>query len=83
MKTKKRKSQQLSITFIILAVIGLIVLVIMIAIFTRESGRTVTTLGDCAVRGGERTSGACEGGKIMPEIECKGKGYVCCYTLDE
>lgn len=77
---KKRDAQGLSIQVIILIAIGLIVLVILIAIFSNETGKTVGTLGSCLSRGGTCQS-ECGDGREVPEIECKEPLEVCCITI--
>ena len=79
---RKIKAQGLAIRVIILAVIGLIVLVVVIAIFTKESSKTVETLGSCALRGGG-CKDDCSPGKIMPGIECEEEDDICCYGSEE
>ena len=66
---EKRDAQGLSITMIIVAVLGLIVLVVMIVIFTKESGKNVDILESCGARGGEcKGLNSCIGGTKIPNI---------------
>jgi len=77
---KKRDAQGLSITFIIVAVLGLIVLVILLVIFTKESGKSVSALESCGARGGDCVSEQeCEGTKI-PNV-CKDRTEICCVNI--
>jgi len=78
---KKRKAQQLSITVMILLVLGIIVLVVVLAIFGKESGRTVSTLESCGARGGNCVDPSeCTGGTRIPEI-CTGEDKICCVNI--
>jgi len=82
---KKRDAQQLSTTVIILIVLGLIVLVVLIAIFGKESGKTVKILGSCPIRGGSCVSASeCTDGKGLPELcspDEDNNPRVCCVKL--
>ncbi len=49
---KKKKDAELSITVIIVAILGLIVLVVMILIFGEGTSDAVTTIKTCAAKGG-------------------------------
>ena len=77
---KKKKDAELSITVIIVAILGLIVLVVMIFIFGTESGDAVKTLKTCAAKGGE-CKNPCNG-RIIDGVElgCTGK-MVCCIDI--
>jgi|TARA_Y100000310_G_C20558028_1_gene751552 hypothetical protein len=77
-----KKSQGLSINVIVLAVIGLVVLIISIAIFSNETSKSVNLLESCDARGGlcVPSDEVCSGITI-PIIEC-GLGNKCCVTLD-
>ena len=78
---KKRDAQGLSIQIIIIAIIGLIVLVVVLAIFNTESGRSVKTLESCGARGGEcKLPNNCEGGTKIPNI-CPDKNRICCVKI--
>ena len=48
-----RKAQELSLNVIIIAALGLIVLVIVVLIFMRESGESSDTLNSCYTQGGD------------------------------
>jgi hypothetical protein len=78
---KKRDAQQLSTSVIILAVLGLIVLVVMIFIFSTESGDAVKTLKTCAAKGGV-CEDSCDGRTIgdKNELGCTGN-TVCCIDI--
>ena len=81
---KKRDAQGLSIQIIILVVIGLIVLVVLIAIFTKETGRTVSTLESCGVRGGTcKLGGTCDDGREIIGTDCESKTpkKICCVRI--
>ena len=83
---KKRDAQGLSITMIIVAVLGLIVLVVMIVIFTKESGKNIDILESCGARGGIcENPGSCIGGTQIPEICQKNTGpgvqKICCVRI--
>lgn len=82
---KKRDAQQLSITVIILVVLGLIVLVVLLVIFGKETGKTVKILESCPARGGTcMPSSECTDGRGLPEIcpEKDNKPQVCCVKLN-
>jgi hypothetical protein len=76
---KKRDAQGLSIQIIILVAIGLIVLIVLIAIFSRETGRTVGALESCESKGGSCAE-SCDNGKVLPYIDC-GESKVCCVKV--
>ncbi|MFC2016638.1 hypothetical protein ACFLUF_02870 [Chloroflexota bacterium] len=80
----KKRAQGLSIRTIILAVIGLIVLVVLIAIFTRETGENINVLKSCEARGGIciPKDGPCGSGKIIPGLTCPTKDEICCYKIE-
>lgn len=81
---KKRDAQQLSTTIIILMVLGLVALFVLLAIFGKETGRTVKILESCPARGGDCMSQSkCseDGGRGIPEICPKEKNEVCCIKL--
>lgn len=83
---KKKKAIELSINMVILAVVGLIVLVVIIAIFTNVSSNAQNTFGSgseesCRTRGGE-----CKEDKFcddvpMPNI-CPDESKVCCIPIE-
>ena len=78
---KNRKNSISCIVLIIAAVIGLIILVVMMAIFGKETGKTAKILEKCESRGGEcvdpeNKENQCKG-IVMPLIECIGD-QVCC-----
>lgn len=81
---KKRDAQGLSINIMILAVIGLVVLVVVLFIFTKESNRTVNTLESCEGRGGTCRDAPCPTGhKKIPFIECEDGLKICCIGFTE
>ena len=85
---KKRDAQQLSTSVIILAVLGLIVLVVMIFIFSTESGDAVKTLKTCAAKGGvckalDETADPpirCDG-RTIGDVEGCTTAEVCCLEI--
>ena len=78
---KKRDAQGLSMTMIIVSVLGLIVLVVMIVIFTKESSKNVDILESCGARGGEcKVPNSCIGGTKIPNI-CSDEDKICCVTI--
>ena len=81
---KKKKAMELSITVIIVAILGLIVLVVMIYIFGQGTSDAVKTLKTCAAKGGEcKASGDCDGTKLFNIKECKDKNpsEICCIEI--
>jgi len=86
---KKRDAQQLSMTVIILAVLGLIVLVVLLFIFGRESSKTVEFLENCEVKGGkckfDVAGGGCDSTEVlMSNAVCPDKllkKRVCCGSI--
>ena len=81
----KKRAQGLSINVIILVVIGLIVLVVLLSIFNKQSGNTVKFLESCGARGGTcESSGVCSdnNGRVLPEINCPESNEVCCVGSD-
>ena len=77
---KKRDASELSVNIIIVAVIGLLVLVVVIAIFIKESGKNTELIGDCETRGGECVI-SCDGPKIRNI--CPNEDEVCCIKIGE
>ncbi|MBR9706312.1 DUF948 domain-containing protein [Candidatus Pacearchaeota archaeon] len=84
-KKENKKSQGLSINFIIIAAISLIVLIVLIAIFTGRIGKTAENLESCWLRGGKCSEDPC--GDNYAEIkntkECPPDGdkYCCVEVL--
>ena len=80
---KKRDAAELSINVIILVVIGLIILVVIIAIFTKQSSNASRAFGECTTQGGECQSedGNCNGPKI-PDICPTKEKPVCCIPVE-
>ncbi len=79
---KKKNAMELSINMIILVIIGLIVLVVIMALFSRESGKTVNTLEGCPSRGGEcKAPSGCTGVKIYTIDECNKNSKICCVNV--
>ena len=80
---KKRNAMELSINTIILAVIGLIILVVIIAIITKESGRAANVFGKCEGRAGKCVDAAsCIDGVNIPDI-CQDENEVCCVKIEK
>jgi flagellar basal body-associated protein FliL len=67
---KKKKDAELSITVIIVAILGLIVLVVMVYIFGEGTSDAVTTLKTCAAKGG-----VCKtlDENVNPPVRCDGR----------
>jgi hypothetical protein len=78
---KKRNAAGLAMNIIIIAILGLIVLGIMVAIFSTESGDAVNTLKTCAAKGGV-CEDSCDGRTIgdKNELGCTGN-TVCCIDI--
>ena len=83
---KKKNAMELSINMIILVIIGLIVLVVIMAIFGKQSGNTVKTLESCPSRGGSCVSESlCSDGAKIPNICPQGTvgttNIICCVKV--
>ena len=85
---KKKKDAELSITVIIVAILGLIVLVVMVYIFGEGTSDAVTTLKTCATQGGDcRPSTEECTGRVLTSVECGGScgpapcTIVCCLEI--
>ncbi|MBS3127908.1 hypothetical protein J4410_02090 [Candidatus Woesearchaeota archaeon] len=87
-----RKAQELSLNVIIIAALGLIVLVIVVLIFMRESGDTSDTLNSCYTQAGQCYDGefpmSCPngtsylyGGNCPDNTE--GANQICCISLEK
>ena len=80
----KMKKADLSITVIIAAVIGLVALVVVIAIFTNTTQKTAGNIGSCTAKGGicAYASGNCYSSYpiniIISGDECKDSKDICC-----
>ena len=88
----KPKKADLSITVIIAAVIGLIALVVIIAIFTNSTQKTSENIGSCKAKGGEcagdLSGGKCGGDYPIPLIvsggcESKTPKDLCCLKIKD
>ena len=85
---KKKKDAELSITVIIVAILGLIVLVVMVYIFGEGTSDAVTTLKTCAAKGGVCTTldetadppVRCDGRTIGGVEGCTGS-EICCLEI--
>lgn len=82
---KYKKSQGLSTTVIIIAVLALLVLVVLAVIFTGGISRFQTGLTDCKARGGtkcinESKGETCGEGEIPVPAICKGDLKCCIPT---
>ena len=76
----KKRNADLSISVIILVVLGLIVLLVMVTIFSNQSGKTFTALNSCESRGGSCVaSGSCGSGSNIPNI-CPSP-QICCVEV--
>lgn len=77
---KKRKTAELSVNIIILIVLGLIILLVIVTIFSKQSGRTSTALNSCESRGGSCVaSGSCTRGSNIPNV-CPSP-QICCVEI--
>jgi hypothetical protein len=78
---KKKKDAELSITVIIVAILGLIVLVVMILIFGEGTSDAVTTIKTCAAKGGVCKPPSDCGGRTIGGVEgCTGS-EICCLEI--
>jgi len=69
----KKKAVEISLNTVIIAAIGLIVLIVMVVIFTNQSGKTVRGINDCKARGGvecEPTASQCISNGGVPAGSC-------------
>lgn len=83
---KHKRAQGLSINVIIIAVLGLVVLLVLIAIFSKTSGKSISVFEDCQARGGEcrLVASGCLNGEIkMTAASCKEKSTICCIKVNE
>lgn len=71
------RKADLSLTTIIVAAIGLIVLIVLIAIFTGKIGFFSDDLASCTSKGGSCISGTCEGATVH-NTDC---AQTCCIVL--
>ena len=84
MVKRGKKAQGLPIDIIILAAIALLVLVVVIAIFSGQTRRTVLTLGSCNGIGG-----GCRANQCLPneapkrDVKCDTTTDVCCIKVFE
>ena len=75
------KSQGISITVIVAAVLALTVLIVLIAIFSAKSGLFTKGVNDCQSKGGKCVAeNECGLGKLYI---CPGEGEVCCLSSCE
>ena len=80
---KNKKSQSLSINVIIIAALGLIVLFVLIAIFSGQTSKTVSTLESCGGAGG-RCAFRCSETEIeKPNTKCTPSTQKCCIKIYE
>ena len=77
---KRRNAQNMSIAVIIAAVIGLIVLVVIMVIFGKESADVTKTLERCEAKGGDCLD-SCGGGRVVPNAKCDSASQKCCIKL--
>ena len=82
----KKRNADLSISVIILVVLGLIVLLVMVTIFSNQSGKTFTALNSCESRGGSCVSeSSCSDGTKIPNICPQGTvgttNIICCVKV--
>ena len=82
-KTNK-KSQGLPINVIIIATLGLAVLIVLIIIFTTQTGKNVSTLESCAGRGGQCRDNVCLDAEIQISTgKCFKTTQLCCIKIYE
>ena len=79
---KKRNAQNMSIALMIAVVIGLIVLVVVLAIFGKGTGESAKTLQSCEARGGTCTEkGEVCSGATIRNVECPTTEPKCCLNI--
>lgn len=79
-----KKSQGLPINVIILAVLGLAVLIVLIIIFSSQTGKNVSILESCAGKAGNCRDKGCLEGEIQTTIgKCSPDTKVCCIKIYE
>ena len=78
---KKKKDAELSITVIIVAILGLIVLVVMILIFGEGTSDAVKTLKTCAAKGGVCKPPSDCGGRTIGGVEGCTDSEICCLEI--
>jgi hypothetical protein len=76
-----KKGQGLSFNVIILAILGLIVLVVIVSIFAKQSGKSINALESCTGRGGECKSGCNSNEFVAGNVECADEDDVCCVKI--
>ncbi len=80
---KNKRSQSLSINVIIIAALGLVVLFVLIAIFSGQTSKTVSTLESCASVGGRCASSCLETEVEKPNAKCTPSTQKCCIKIYE
>lgn len=79
---KNRNAQGLSIRVIVLAIMGLIVLVVLMVMFSKESGKSIAVLGSCETRGGNCGNPTCgDNEREVIGAKCEGSPYPCCVGI--
>ncbi len=78
---KKRNAVGLAMNIIIIAILGLIVLGIMVAVFSTESGDAVKTLKTCAAKGGVCKPPSDCGGRTIGGVEGCTDSEICCLEI--
>ena len=77
-----KKAEGLTFTVLIIAIIGLVVFLVVIVIFSQNSGKAVKTIEQCISRGGTCRSTACNPGEFqLPNVECTSTEPLCCLKL--
>ena len=73
------KKADMSLALIVSAVIALVIIVVVLAIFGKGTGDSAKTLQSCEARGGECTEQAevCSGATI-PNVKCPADKPKCC-----
>ena len=77
-----KKAQGVSLTVIIVAILALLVLVVLSAIFIGKTGTTVQGFNDCENKGGVCQIESCgEGYVLMTAYTCPTEGDHCCLPI--
>lgn len=77
-----QKKADATIYLIVAAAIGLILLVVVLAIFGKETGDTIDVLDKCETRGGECKNGCMDTEKKLYNADCDDtEKKDCCITL--
>jgi hypothetical protein len=82
---KQKKGQGLPVNVIIIAVVGLVVLFVLIAIFVKFSGSAQDNLGDCKNKGGVCRDSCVPDKEVKVFLPggCKETNNICCVKVRE